>query len=160
MNWGNFSVDTGGNLNASNASFTGSINTGSTVTGSRITGGSIDINDGTGHYFNMGLFTDHPNCSGLNVAANGGINIGNVSMSYGKNPMTKGNAFLFNDNIYTAGSIIIKAASNGIAVYNAEKGGTSYGQDIDVKIPAMPGLSGGISLIFKQGILVGTRALS
>lgn len=72
MNWGNFKVDTGGNLEASNAKFTGAIRTGSSITGSTITGGSISIHKGD-YYLEMGIATDHPSVSGLN--AYGGINM-------------------------------------------------------------------------------------
>ena len=72
MNWGNFKVDTGGNLEASNAKFTGAIRTGSSITGSTITGGSISIHKG-GYYLEMGITSDHPSVSGLN--AYGGINM-------------------------------------------------------------------------------------
>lgn len=72
MNWGNFKVDTGGNLEASNAKFTGAIRTGSSITGSTITGGSISIHKGN-YYLEMGIATDHPSVSGLN--AYGGINM-------------------------------------------------------------------------------------
>lgn len=72
MKWGNFKVDTGGNLEASNAKFTGAIRTGSSITGSTITGGSISIHKG-GYYLEMGITSDHPSVSGLN--AYGGINM-------------------------------------------------------------------------------------
>ena len=71
MNWGNFKVDTGGNLEASNAKFTGAIRTGSSITGSTITGGSISIHKGS-YYLEMGIATDHPSVSGLNVKGSGG----------------------------------------------------------------------------------------
>lgn len=45
MAWGNFSVDTGGNLTATNANFTGAIKSGSTITGGTITGGTITGTD-------------------------------------------------------------------------------------------------------------------
>lgn len=64
---GKFVVDINGILSCTGASFNGSI------TGSTIVGGSINIDSGTGYYFNMGLSTSHPNCSGLNVGW-GGIN--------------------------------------------------------------------------------------
>lgn len=40
---------------------------GGTITGSTISGGSISITKGS-YYFNMGVTTNHPSCSGLNVA--------------------------------------------------------------------------------------------
>ncbi|MCI9434080.1 MAG: hypothetical protein HFI86_02225 [Bacilli bacterium] len=58
---GKFVVNENGVLSCTGASFNGSINS------SIITGGSINIDSGTGYYFNMGLSTSHPNCSGLNV---------------------------------------------------------------------------------------------
>lgn len=63
---GKFVVNTDGLLSCSGANFNG------LITGSTITGGSINIR-GNGYYFDMGVSTDHPNCSGLNVGW-GGIN--------------------------------------------------------------------------------------
>ena len=44
---------------------------GSSIYGSVIVGGSINIDNLNGYYFNMGLETNHPNCSGLNVGWGG-----------------------------------------------------------------------------------------
>lgn len=93
----NFKVDSDGNMAATNASFSGKISgstisggslsgstisggslsgasiSGGSVTGSTISGGSISIHKGS-YYLEMGLLTDHPRVSGLNVDG-GGINM-------------------------------------------------------------------------------------
>mgnify|MGYP001622866169 CR=1 FL=1 len=83
----NFKVDSAGNMSATNAYFSGNINgssisggslsgasiSGGSVTGSTISGGSISIHKGS-YYLEMGLSTDHPRVSGLNVDG-GGINM-------------------------------------------------------------------------------------
>ena len=73
IDFNSFKVYSSGSMYASNGSFGGAIRSGSSITGSSFSGGSISINDGAGHYFNMGVSTDHPNMSGANVGG-GGIN--------------------------------------------------------------------------------------
>ena len=61
------------NLNASNitsGTLTGRSISGGSISGSAISGGSISISRGN-YYFNMGLSTSNPNCSGLNVGSYG-----------------------------------------------------------------------------------------
>lgn len=70
MNWGNFKVDTSGNLDATNANFTGSIRSGS----------SINVTTQGGGYLTAGVNTTHVNVSGLNVG-NYGINMGGHGIS-------------------------------------------------------------------------------
>ena len=72
-----------GAIYASSGTFTGAVKTGSTITGSTISGGSINIQKwgyGKKYYFDMGVSTNHPNCSGLNVGT-GGVNINKLGIS-------------------------------------------------------------------------------
>lgn len=82
MNWGNFKVDTGGSMTASNVNITGTITaTGGSISGnlvssgisaSNVTSGRLNISDGQGHYLRMGFSEgDNPSVSGLNVGDNG-----------------------------------------------------------------------------------------
>lgn len=64
-----FYVRTNGYLSATNANIQGTISS-SSINGSTISGGSISISRGK-YYFNMGLSTNNPNCSGLNVGTEG-----------------------------------------------------------------------------------------
>lgn len=64
-----FYVRTNGYLSATNANIQGTISS-SSINGSTISGGSISISRGK-YYFNMGLSTSNPNCSGLNVGTQG-----------------------------------------------------------------------------------------
>lgn len=64
-----FYVRTNGYLSATNANIQGTISS-SSINGSTISGGSISISRGN-YYFNMGLSTSNPNCSGLNVGTQG-----------------------------------------------------------------------------------------
>ncbi len=64
-----FYVRTNGYLSATNANIQGTISS-SSINGSTISGGSISISRGN-YYFNMGLSTNNPNCSGLNVGTEG-----------------------------------------------------------------------------------------
>ena len=64
-----FFVRANGYLNATNANIQGTISS-SSINGSTISGGSISISRGI-YYFNMGLSTSNPNCSGLNVGSYG-----------------------------------------------------------------------------------------
>lgn len=75
-----------GNVNATNGTFTGTVSS-STINGSDISGGSISISRGN-YYFNMGLTTSNPNCSGLNVGnygikANSGITATSFAITNG-----------------------------------------------------------------------------
>ena len=65
--------------------------TGTTLSGNAIQGGSISITK-SGYYFNMGLETNHPNCSGLNVGS-GGIRINGLGFS------SDGSVFNFSSQI-------------------------------------------------------------
>ena len=71
---GNFAVDTEGRMYATNANMSGSIS------GSTISGGSINITKG-GYYFKMGVTTNNPEVSGLNVTGGKGININNLGFN-------------------------------------------------------------------------------
>ena len=80
-----FRVNKAGELYASGATITGTLNTGSLVTGSTISGstfkaGKISINK-NGYYLEMGYGTDHPEVSGLNVTGTGGIAMGGTGIS-------------------------------------------------------------------------------
>lgn len=84
---GNFAVDTGGNLYASNVTIqgVGRLSKGSTISNSTITGGSINIGNNT-HYLTMkvnagGGYTDHPSVSGLNVNGTGGVNMNSTDIT-------------------------------------------------------------------------------
>ena len=60
---------------------TGTIKSGSTISGATISGGSINITK-SGYYLRMGIDTDHPQVSGLNVAgSSGGINMNGSGIS-------------------------------------------------------------------------------
>lgn len=72
-----FAVTTAGKLYAKNVGISG------TITGSTITGGSINISK-SGYSFSMGVDTDHPKCSGLNVGS-GGINFNGTGGGIGIN---------------------------------------------------------------------------
>lgn len=81
-----FYVRTNGYLSATNANIQGTISS-SSINGSTISGGSISISRGN-YYFNMGLSTSNPNCSGLNVGsygikANSGITATNFAITNG-----------------------------------------------------------------------------
>lgn len=94
INYGTrFRVESNGTLHASNGQFSGSISgssiSGGTVGGATITGGSISIHKGE-YYLEMGIETNHPKVSGLNVRGaiqmngNGLYNIGNLHTSSGE----------------------------------------------------------------------------
>lgn len=81
-----FYVRTNGYLSATNVNIQGTISS-SSINGSTISGGSISISRGN-YYFNMGLSTSNPNCSGLNVGsygikANSGITATNFAITNG-----------------------------------------------------------------------------
>lgn len=80
MNWGNFSVSTAGNLDATSAKFTGGIRSGSAINGSSFTGGSINITKGS-YYLKMGHATANPEVSGLNVTGGKGIKMNGDGIS-------------------------------------------------------------------------------
>lgn len=69
-----FYIESNGTLHASNGQFSGNISgssvSGGTVSGAAISGGSINITSGD-YYLRMGLKTDNPEVSGLNVGSRG-----------------------------------------------------------------------------------------
>lgn len=73
------------------STITGSTVNGGTVSGSAIRGGSIYISDSQGHYLSMGIDTDHPKVSGLNVDS--GLKI--AGMTFGTTNDTGGLGTLF-----------------------------------------------------------------
>ena len=88
-----------GAIYASSGTFTGAVKTGSTITGSTISGGSINIQKwgyGNRYYFDMGLSTNHPNCSGLNVGW-GGINVNGLGVT------TENNEWKFAAGVFSPG---------------------------------------------------------
>lgn len=93
-----FRVSRAGSLYASGMTIAGSSTisgtlTGGTISGSAINGGSISISkNNNAYYFNMGVTTSHPNCSGLNVGS-GGINVNGLGFN------SNGSAFTFSSQI-------------------------------------------------------------
>ena len=125
MDWGNFKVDTGGNLTATNANFTGAINAGSTITSSTIVGGKINITTANGGFLRAGFDTNHVNVSGINtgsygIAMNGvngisgcpgiGNSSGDLNISSGGNISISPSNSLFLGN--TLGGIILTGEGN------------------------------------------------
>ena len=137
MNWGNFKVDTGGSMTASNVNITGTITaTGGSISGSlvtsginagNITGGSMSmsrISGGTlnvgsnGGFLRVGIGYTHPEVSGLNVR-DAGIN-------------------MYGNGIENLGGLHVQGEGNGITqTYNLKANDGSLQQ-----------------LRFKYGILV------
>ena len=117
-----FRVGHNGTLYATSGSFTGSVNTGSTITGSSISGGSISISQNNNtYYFNMGVTTSHPNCSGLNVGS-GGININGLGFNSNGSkftfasqidvPVLYASTYLTTNRIEANGSVNIHSGGN------------------------------------------------
>lgn len=152
---GNFSVTAGGTISASSGYISGGI-VSSGINAGNITTGMLNITNG-GYYLQMGFGdTNHPRVSGLNVASTGGINIGGSSMSRGSVPNVGGSAFLFNDNIYSAGGIYAGTYST------RSDAGVHYGQSTEIRINTSmyQELTGSyvnknIEFVFKNGLLVG-----
>lgn len=83
----NLSAQTISGNQINGGTITGQTISGGTISGSSISGGSISISRGN-YYFNMGLSTSNPNCSGLNVGnygikANSGITATNFAITNG-----------------------------------------------------------------------------
>lgn len=107
MDWGNFRVDTSGNLDATNANFTGSIRSGS----------SINVTTKGGGYLTAGVNTTHVNVSGLNVG-NYGINMGGHGISNCNGISTpNGTDLSIGGNINILGSIAINGDYGSTATF-------------------------------------------
>lgn len=107
INFGSkFRVASDGTLYASSGNFTGNVSgstiSGSTMSGNTITGGAINVTTADGGYLRAGTNTNHPEVSALNC--NGAILIRGIALDRGDFP--GGYGFRFNDNIYSAGSIV------------------------------------------------------
>ena len=127
-----FRVGHNGSMYATSGSFTGSINTGSTITGSTISGGSISITKGS-YYFNMGVTTNHPSCSGLNVDS--AVLIGGTQLS-----MDSGRLHCYNDfqaaNFFTYGKVQTNdvVASSHIDILSGGSSGSASSGGILLRI--------------------------
>lgn len=124
----------------SGQSISGSSISGGSISGSTISGGSISISK-SGYYFNMGVSTSHPNCSGLNVGS-GGIHFSshNVGLNSSKGTITAGATFVasnfsqngssdnvFNGTTYIYGNLKTNFITPGGRLVLTTGGRTGYG---------------------------------
>ena len=111
-------------MTATSGNFKGSINSGSTITGSTITGGSINIHKGK-YYLEMGIDTDHPKVSGLNVSGSGGGIAMNGAGISGFGGASSSNSYTLSSDghitISPGGSLYLDNSLAGILVKDGEK---------------------------------------